>query len=99
MASVYGTVWEDAAQVALGDPLQHLTATIDGANSSAVIASTATGNRKRRKVRIFSEAAAWVKWGENPTATGASDSMPVGANNPEYVDIEEGHVITAITRS
>jgi hypothetical protein len=94
MASVYMTVWEDAAEVALGDPIQFAAAVIGGANSAAV---AGTG-RKRRRVRLYAEAACWVKYGASPTATGASDSMPLSADNPEYVDIEAGHVLTAIAR-
>jgi hypothetical protein len=94
MAAVYMTVWEDAAEVALGDALQYTQATIGGANSAAI---TGTG-KKRRRVRIYAEAACWVKTGANPTATGATDSMPVGADNPEYLDIEASHVLTAIVR-
>jgi len=94
MSSVYMTVWESAAEVALGDPLQFTSATIGGSNSGAISGD----GRKRRRVRLYSEAACWVKWGSNPTATGATDSIPLSADNPEYVDIEAGHVLTAIAR-
>ena len=91
---VYMTVWESASEVALGDPLQFTSAVIGGANSSAI---SGTG-RKRRRVRLYSDAACWVKYGLDPTATGATDSMALGADNPEYVDMEAGHSLTAIAR-
>ena len=94
MAKVYITVWDNAFTVALGDPLQHDKATIGGTNSAAITGS----NRLRRRCRLFAEAACWVKWGAAPTATGEDDAIPLGANNPEYFDIEAGYVVTAITR-
>ena len=94
MANVYITVWDHAETVALGDPLQHAVAIIGSTNSDAI---TGTG-RLRRRCRLFAEAACWVKWGASPTATGEDDAIPMGANNPEYYDIEAGYVVTAITR-
>jgi hypothetical protein len=95
MADVFIVVWDSAGEVALGDPVQYTSATIGGANSDKIVGS----GRKRKRVRIFADAACWVKWGANPTATGATDSMAVGPDNPEYLDVEAGHVITAIVRS
>ncbi len=95
MAAVYMTVWDSAAEVACGDPVQFTSATIGGADSAAVSGS----GKKRKRVRLYAEAACWVKYGASPTATGATDAMPLGADNPEYVDIEAGHVLTAIVRS
>jgi hypothetical protein len=97
MADVYMTVWRTAGEVALGDAEQHLSATIDGAKSAPVTPQHAE-KKYRKRVRLFATAACWVKWGENPTATGATDSMALGAENPEYVDIESGHVLHAIAR-
>lgn len=91
---VYMTVWESASEVALGDPLQYTSAVIGGTNSAAIVGS----GRKRRRVRLYADAACWVKYGENPTATGSADAMALGADNPEYVDIEAGHILTAIAR-
>lgn len=91
---VYMTVWESASEVALGDPIQFTSAEIGGANSAAISGS----GRKRRRVRIYASAACWVKYGADPTATGATDAMAVGADNPEYIDMEAGHVLTAIAR-
>ena len=91
---VYMTVWESASEVALGDPLQFTSAAIGGANSVAIVGT----GRKRRRVRIYADAACWVKYGASPTATGATDAMPLGADNPEYIDMEAGHVLTAIAR-
>ena len=91
---VYMTVWESASEVALGDPLQFTSAAVGGANSAAIVGT----GRKRRRVRLYSDVACWVKYGASPTVTGATDGMALGADNPEYVDIEAGHVLTAIAR-
>ena len=91
---VYMTVWESASEVALGDPIQYTSAVIGGTNSSPISGS----GRKRRRVRLYADAACWIKYGENPPATGATDAMALGADNPEYVDIEAGHILTAIAR-
>lgn len=95
MANVYLTVWHSAAEVALGDPVQFTVSIIDGANSAAI---TGTG-RKRRRVRLLADADCFVAYGESPTATDGTDSMPLGLDNPEYIDMESGHVLTAVTRS
>ena len=94
MANVNVTVFDGAASTPVGDPEQYLTAVIGGANSSAVLGS----NRKRWTARFYAESDCWLKWGANPTATGASDSVALGADNPEYFNVEAGHVVTAITR-
>lgn len=93
--AVYLTVWESASEVALGDPIQFTSATVGGANSAPISGS----GKKRRRVRLYADEDCWVKYGTNPTATGAADSMPLSADNPEYVDIEAGHVLTAIARA
>ena len=94
MANLYISVYDGAASTPIGDPEQYLTAVIGGANSDTVLGS----NRKRWTARFYAESDCWMKRGENPTATGASDSEPIGADNPEYFTVEAGHVITAITR-
>ena len=91
---VFMTVWESASEVALGDPIQYTSAVIGGANSAPISGS----GKKRRRVRLYASAACWVKYGESPTATGSADAMAMGADNPEYLDIEAGHVLTAIAR-
>ena len=96
MAILYATVWEDAEEVALGSPLQYLSkdftagmVTTDPINSD---------KRKRKRVRIFSDTDCFVSWGESPTVTDGSDGTPMGAENPEYFDIESGHKIAVIAR-
>ena len=94
MASVFLTVYEAAAEVALGDPIQFAEATIDGANSVPI-----TGDaRKRRRVRVLADANCFIAYGAAPPATNGTDAMPLGLENPEYIDIEAGHVLTAVSR-
>lgn len=95
MADVSITVWEAAGSVAEGDPLQYTAATIDGGNSAAIVGT----GRKRRKCRLYAESDCWVQWGASPSATDGTDSVPLGADNPEYFDIEAGHSVSAVTRA
>ena len=93
MATLWITVFEHAGEVALGDPIQELTVTFTSSTQSAAITGTL---RKRKRVRIFSDADCNVSWGANPTASGTT--IPMGAENPEYFDIEAGYLIAAVTR-
>lgn len=98
MATLYFRVYEGAAEVATGDPIQEGTVTIAGsANESAAITGS---DRKRRRVRLFADTNCFVTWGASPTAVNdGSDGMPMGSENPEYVDIEAGHLISVIQRT
>ena len=93
MATLWITVFEHAGEVALGDPLQELTVTFTTSTQSAAITGS---DRKRKRVRIFSDADCNVSWGANPTASGTT--IPMGAENPEYFDIEAGMEISVIER-
>ena len=97
MATLFFRVWESAAEVALGDKIQEDVITIgSGSLQSAVISGT---GRKRRRVRLFADANCFVTWGENPTALNdGTEGMPMGSENPEYVDIESQHKIAVIER-
>jgi len=98
MATLYISVWTNAAAVALGDPLQETSVNIDvtSTQSAAIVGS----GRKRRRVRLFADADCFAAWGEDPTAlTDGTDGLPLGASNPEYFDIEAGHKIAVISRT
>ena len=97
MATMQFTVWISAAEVAIGAVLQEGAVTISGtAAPSAVI--TGEGRVKRR-VRVMCDAKAWVHWGAGVTALddGTAGRM-MGAENPEYFDMEAGHIISVIER-
>lgn len=95
MSTLFITVWDVAAEVAQGDPIQEMTITISGtsAQSTAITADS----RRRKRVRLFTDTDCFVTWGSDPTAASGS-SRPMGAENPEYFDIEAGHKIAVITR-
>lgn len=98
MATLYIAVWTSATEVALGDPIQEMAVSI-GAGSVQSAEITAD-NRKRRRVRLMADSACFVTWGLNPTATNDGTSgRPLGAENPEYFDIESGHLIAVIERT
>lgn len=95
MATLSLHVWSDAKEVALGEVLQSMTVNIGGASAqSAAVTGTA---RRHRRVRFFADADCYVTWGDNPTAD--STGLPLGAENPEYFDIEAGQKIAVIERA
>lgn len=94
---LYITVWRDAAEVAMGDPLQETSIAIGGAS---VQSEAITGvNRQRNRVRLFADSNCFVTWGADPTALNdGTDGRPMGSENPEYFDIESNHRIAVIQR-
>lgn len=99
MANVYLTVFDSASEVARGDPTQFTVAIIDGANSAAIVGSVTGAGRRRLRVRIQADTKCFVGYfSTTPTVTDGTDSIPLGEENPEYVDIEQGNVLKAITR-
>ena len=97
MATLFITVYEGAASVALGDPIQE-EAVVIGAGSlqSNVITGIAP---RRKRVRLYADVDCFATWGDNPTATtDGTSGRPLGADNPEYFDIESGYRIAVIER-
>lgn len=97
MATLFYCVFDGASQVANADPLQEGTVNIAATSTqSAAINGT---NKLRRVVRLFSDADCFVTWGENPTALNdGTAGRPLGAENPEYFNIEAEHLIAVIER-
>lgn len=97
MATLFFCVFPGAGEVALGDPLQEDTVTVDATpRQSAAIAGT---NRKRQRVRCYTDGACFVTWGANPTAVNdGSSGRPMVADSAEYFDIEAGYLIGVIER-
>jgi hypothetical protein len=98
MASLFITVWDDAAEVALGVPLQQMVVAI-GATSvqSAVVAGI--GNAHKR-MRLLADVDCFVIPGDNPTALGdGTMGIPLGAENPEYHSIDVGQRVAVIERT
>jgi len=98
MATLFVCVFEGAAEVATGDPIQEITVNIGVASvQSASIIGT---GRRRRRVRLFADANCFVTWGSNPTAQNdGSDGRPLQAGSAEYFDIESGHLLATIERA
>lgn len=97
MATLYITVWEDAAEVALGQPTQEMVVSI-GATSTQSAVITGTSNRHRR-MRLMADADCFVTWGEDPTALAdGTGGRPMGAENPEYFAINVGQKVAVIQR-
>lgn len=99
MANVYLTVFDSASEVARGDPTQFTVAVIDGANSDPVVGSVTGAGRRRLRVRLLCDEDVFVGYfSTTPTVTDGTDSIPFGTENPEFVDIEQGNVLKAISR-
>ncbi len=99
MATLYYAGWEDAKEVALGDPVYENVVNIAGSSTQSV-ALTGGNTSLRKRVRLFADADCFVTWGANPTATSDGTSgRPLGAENPEYFDIADGYLLAVIERS
>mgnify|MGYP000639799283 CR=1 FL=1 len=97
MATLFICVFEGAASVATGDPIQEEGVNI-GATSTQSNAISGSG-KKRRRVRLYADADCFVTWDSDPTATtDGTSGRPMGADNPEYWDIESGYKIAVIQR-
>lgn len=97
MATLQITVFEMAASTALGDPLQEEVVTVGaGSLSSNVIVGS---GKKRRTIRFYTDTDCFVTWGESPTAkTDGEAGRMLGADNPEYWNVQAGHKIAVIER-
>jgi len=101
MTKLFVTVFEGANATALGDPIQEEVVVIGaGSLKSAVItAAGASATNVRRVVRLYAIADCFVTWGADPTAVvDGTDGRAIGADNPEYFDIQAGHFVAVITR-
>ncbi len=96
MATLWIHVFEAAAEVALGDPIQELSVTIGASSTSAGSAITGS-NRLRRRCRLMADTICHVTWAASPTAD--TSDIPLGIDNPEYFDIEAGHTVAVIDRA
>ena len=91
------TVFADAKEVLFDEPLQVLSVAVGGGSvqSSAITGS----NNQIRHVRLFTDTDCFVLWGANPTAADFTDSIPLGAENPEVVGIKAGQLVAVIERT
>jgi hypothetical protein len=94
---LYIAVWDDAAEVALGNPTQEMVVAIGG-TSTASLAVSGPVNRHKR-MRVFATANCFVTWGSSPVATNDGlTGRPLGSENPEYFDIITGQAVAVIER-
>ena len=98
MATLFITVWGDATQTLLGEPIQEEAVTISGtsAQSSAILGGV---NKAMRRVRLYTDTDCFVTWGTDPTAlTNGTAGRALGADNPEVFGVESGQRIAVIER-
>lgn len=97
MSALYVTVFTDASQTALGDVEQSLSiANLSGSNAQTAVI-TRNGTLSTKRIRVYSEAAAWIAFGTDPDATGTL-RIPIGADNPEYFTVPVGYKVAGVTR-
>ena len=97
MPSLQITVYEDAAEVALGDPILEEVVTVTG---TSALSSVIPAGRTMRRMRLLADVDVFVTWGEGtPEAKidGSSGRM-LAAESPEYFAIEPGHFVAVIAR-
>ncbi len=102
MANVYLTAWDSAGEVALGDPTDHLVAVIGTGVSEGLTSSREQEPNQRKRVRLLADDNCFVvfwKEGADPDINDGEDSIPLGADNPEYFDMQAGRVLKAIARA
>jgi len=96
MAFLGVTVWRDANEVALGQPLQEFPVTIAAASTTSSVAIVGSG-RQRNRVRLAAQADCYVTWGESPTALqDGTDGRWMPRGMVEFHDIEADHYIAVI---
>lgn len=97
MATLFFAVFESAAEVAHGSPVQEgVVAVGAGSAQSATISGS---DRVRRRVRLYADVDCFVTWGANPTAlVDGTEGRPLGADNPEYFEVEGGQKLAVIER-
>lgn len=92
MAAFTITVYDDATNTSAGPPVQELgLAVTSPAQQSAAISGS---DRRRRKVRLATQADCHFKIGTSPTATG--DSAFLSAGGVEYTEMEAGWKVSVL---
>lgn len=100
MSTLYFAVWDDAKEVARGDPIQFGTITIDVASAQSVAIAQGGAATGRKRVRVWGDVDCFVHYGANPTAANdGTAGFPVGQKNPEYFDVQVGHKLATIVKS
>lgn len=96
--TLFFCVFEGANEVALGDPIQEAAIDFSGGEAKSDVINGE--GRKRRRVRVMADDDCYVAWGDGVTAVNDGTlGRPLGADNPEYFDIESGHKISVIART
>jgi len=100
MANLYFAAYATAADVAHGRPHQFGVVTVDGAASTALNAPSGFPTNHKCRVRLFADGKCFVDWGDTPNPQGdGSAGIPLGTENPEYVEIPGGQKLKAVTRT
>lgn len=97
MPTLFLTVFDGADIKLVDEPVQQTSVTVGGTSTQSAAILGPTG--KLRNVRLMTDTDCFVEWGENPTALNdGTGGMPLGAENPEVVGIQAGHLVAVIER-
>lgn len=97
MTTLWISVFASAAEVAHGDPLEELTVDISASSTQSDALDNTDGQNWRRRCRLFADGDCYIATGANPTAS--ATTRPLGAENPEYIDVQAGHKVAVIERT
>ena len=97
MAELQITAFPTATIVPHGKPVVEEKITITG--TSAATPTAMPASQIRYKVRLFSDVKCYVTWGVVPVAKiDGTEGRMLGAENPEYVELEPGEKVAVIER-
>ena len=100
MAKLFISVWGDATETLLGEPIQEAAVTFSGTSVQSAAITGPSGTRVvNRLVRLYADADCFVHWGSDPTALNdGTAGRALGADNPEVFGIVSGQRIAVIER-
>ena len=96
MATLGIAVFENAVEVLFDRPAAIISVSITNGSLQSAAIPGPTG--KIRHCRIFADTDCFFTWGENPTVSGFTDGLGLGAENPEVVGIKAGDLVAVIER-
>lgn len=100
MSTLSIVTFSSAVNTALGDPLEFQQVTVSATSTQSAALTNPTPDRQQDVTcRLMADTDCFVVWGDDPTAGGFSDSIPLGSSNPEYFAIKTGHKVAVIQRT
>ena len=86
MATLYISIFDASTMMAIGEEDQTMTVDIGVSSVQSDAIGGGGVTRERKTVRLSTDTACHIKWGDNPTAVASGFYLP--ANGVEYVELE-----------